>query len=100
LLQQFPIQCIKIDRSFVQNITAEADTHNMVKTIIAMAQAMGADVVAEGIETHPQLSALQLLECQRAQGYLISKPIDADNVPSAVAAIHNVDTWKSRVTPQ
>ena len=100
LLQQFPIQCIKIDRSFVQNITAEAETHNMVKTIIAMAQAMGADVVAEGIETHPQLSALHLLECHRAQGYLISKPIDADNVPSAVAAIHNVDTWKTRVTPQ
>ena len=98
LLQQFPIQCIKIDRSFVQNITEASDTHNMVKTIIAMAQSMGADVVAEGIETLPQLSALQSLECHRAQGYFISKPIDADTVPAAVADIHNVDNWRQRLS--
>jgi len=97
LLQQFPIQGIKIDRSFVQNITEESDTHNMVKTIIAMAQAMSADVVAEGIETVSQLTALQSLECHRAQGYLISRPIDAENVPSAVEELHNVDNWRQRL---
>jgi diguanylate cyclase (GGDEF)-like protein len=98
LLQQFPIQCIKIDRSFVQNITEETETHNMVKTIIAMAHAMGADVVAEGIETLPQLVALQTLQCHRAQGYFISKPIEAENVPKSVADIHNVDNWRERLT--
>jgi diguanylate cyclase (GGDEF)-like protein len=98
LLQQFPIQCIKIDRSFVQNVTEASETHNMVKTIIAMAQAMGADVVAEGIETLPQLSALQSLECHRAQGYFISRPVDAENVPATVADIHNVDNWRQRLT--
>lgn len=97
LLQQFPIQCIKIDRSFVQTITDETETHNMVKTIIAMAQALGADVVAEGIETLPQLAALQSLECHRAQGYFISRPIDAENVPQAVEELHNVDEWRARL---
>jgi len=96
LLQQFPIQCIKIDRSFVQTITEASETHNMVRTIIAMAQAMGADVVAEGIESVSQLTALQSLECHRAQGYFISRPIDVDKVPAAVAEIHNVDTWRER----
>ncbi|MGA0117895.1 MAG: putative bifunctional diguanylate cyclase/phosphodiesterase [Ilumatobacteraceae bacterium] len=98
LLQQFPIQCIKIDKSFVQNITEATETHNMVRTIIAMAQAMGADVVAEGIETLPQLSALQSLQCHRAQGYFISRPIDAANVPHSVVEIHNVDNWRHRFT--
>lgn len=98
LLQQFPIQCIKIDKSFVQNITEASETHNMVRTIIAMAQAMGADVVAEGIETFPQLTALQSLQCHRAQGYFISKPIDAANVPRSVVEIHNVDNWRHRFT--
>jgi len=98
LLQQFPIQCIKIDRSFVQNITEASETHNMVRTIIAMAQSMGADVVAEGIETLPQLTALQSLQCHRAQGYFISRPIDAKDVPQSVADIHNVDNWRHRLS--
>ena len=98
LLQQFPIQCIKIDRSFVQNMTEASETHNMVRTIIAMAQAMGAEVVAEGIETLPQLTALQSLQCHRAQGYFISRPIDAVNVPQSVSDIHNVDNWRHRLS--
>jgi EAL domain-containing protein (putative c-di-GMP-specific phosphodiesterase class I) len=70
----------------------------MVRTIIAMAQSMGADVVAEGIETLPQLTPLQSLQCHRAQGYFISRPIDAKDVPQSVADIHNVDNWRHRLS--
>ena len=98
LLQQFPIQCVKIDRAFVQNITEEVGTRNLVKTIIAMADALGADVVAEGIETRGQLNALQSLDCHRAQGYFISKPVATADVPDTVQALHNVDTWRALVS--
>jgi EAL domain-containing protein (putative c-di-GMP-specific phosphodiesterase class I) len=98
LLQQFPIQCVKIDRAFVQNITDEVGTRNLVKTIIAMADALGADVVAEGIETEGQLRVLQSLECHRAQGYFISKPVATADVPDTVKQLHDVETWSQRTT--
>lgn len=97
LLQQFPIQCIKIDRAFVQTITSDTATQTMVRTIIAMAESMGADVVAEGIETTEQLSALRSLECHRAQGYLISRPVSTDDIPHTVRSLHDVDTWRERL---
>ena len=97
LLQQFPIQCIKIDRAFVQDITADSATQTMVRTIIAMAESMGADVVAEGIETPQQLAALQSLECHRAQGYLISRPVSPEDVPATVRELHDVDAWHRRL---
>ena len=98
LLQQFPIQCVKIDRAFVQNITDEVGTRNLVKTIIAMADALGADVVAEGIETEGQLRVLQSLECHRAQGYFISKPVATADVPDTVKQLHDVETWSHRTS--
>ena len=98
LLQQFPIQCIKIDRAFVQNITSDTATQTMVRTIIAMAESMGADVVAEGIETPQQLKALQSLDCHRAQGYLISRPVSSDDVPDTVRTLHDVDIWRHRLS--
>ncbi len=94
LLQQFPIQCIKIDRAFVQNITADTGTQTMVRTIIAMAESMGAEVVAEGIESVDQMRALQSLDCHRAQGYLISRPVAADDVPGTVRELHDVEKWQ------
>jgi EAL domain-containing protein (putative c-di-GMP-specific phosphodiesterase class I) len=95
LLQQFPIQCIKIDRAFVQNIESEVGTQNIVRTIIAMASAMGADIVAEGIEDQAQLNILSGMNCQRAQGYFISKPVAVEHVPHAVQSIKNLELWRS-----
>jgi EAL domain-containing protein (putative c-di-GMP-specific phosphodiesterase class I) len=69
-----------------------------VKTIIAMADALGADVVAEGIETEGQLRVLQSLECHRAQGYFISKPVATADVPDTVKQLHDVETWSQRTT--
>ena len=93
LLQQFPIQCIKIDRAFVQNIEREAGTRSIVKTIIAMASTLNADIVAEGVEDAQQMSILADMKCQRVQGYFISKPVAVEDVPSAVAKIEESDLW-------
>jgi EAL domain-containing protein (putative c-di-GMP-specific phosphodiesterase class I) len=94
LLQRFPIQCIKIDRAFVNDIDSEPATQNIVRTIIAMATAMGADIVAEGVENIEQLSQLTHLDCHRAQGYLFSRPVHADDVPRVVRFIEDPTHWR------
>jgi len=94
LLQRFPIQCIKIDRAFVNDLVTEPATQNIVRTIIAMALAMGADVVAEGVETTEQLTQLNALNCHRAQGYLFSRPVHVDDVPRVVKFIEDTTNWR------
>jgi EAL domain-containing protein (putative c-di-GMP-specific phosphodiesterase class I) len=94
LLQRFPIQCIKIDRAFVNDIVTEPATQNIVRTIIAMATAMGAEIVAEGVETTEQLSQLSSLECHRAQGYLFSRPVHVDDVPRVVKFLEDPSHWR------
>ena len=96
LLQQFPIQCIKIDRAFVSNIEHEHGTRSIVRTIIAMASALNADIVAEGIEDAQQLEILAGMQCQRAQGYFISRPIAVNDVPRVVTEIEQSNMWKSK----
>ena len=94
LLQRFPIQCIKIDRAFVNDVVTEPATQNIVRTIIAMAIAMGADVVAEGVENTEQLDQLLSLECHRAQGYLFSRPVHVDDVPRVVKYLEDPNHWR------
>ena len=93
LLQRFPIQRIKVDRTFVNALSPDAASQSIVRTIIAMAEALGADVVAEGVETPEQLSILRSLSCTKAQGYLISHPVTADGVPNAVLTIEDT-SWR------
>jgi diguanylate cyclase (GGDEF)-like protein len=87
LLQQFPIQRIKIDRAFVQGIADRSNDRSLVRTIIAMAQSMGLDLVAEGVETVHQLQSLRDLGCDKAQGYLISRPVPANAMRSTMVAL-------------
>ena len=95
LLQKFPIQCIKIDRAFVNDISTDSATQNIVRTIIAMAEAMGADIVAEGVESKEQLQTLKSVKCHRAQGYLISPPVHVQDVPRVVREIQDPEAWAS-----
>ncbi|MCA9836942.1 MAG: EAL domain-containing protein [Trueperaceae bacterium] len=76
-LQEFPIHTIKIDRSFVMKLEQSQQGAAMAAMIIAMAKGLKCEVVAEGIETQKQLERLQLLSCQLGQGYLFSKPVNA-----------------------
>ncbi len=95
LLQRFPIQCIKIDRAFVNDVVSEPATQNIVRTIVAMATAMNADIVAEGVENLEQLSQLSALDCHRAQGYLFSRPVHVDDVPRVVRFIEDPTNWRA-----
>jgi len=80
-LNRFPVDTLKIDRSFVTSMNAADENLQIVKTIVTLAGNLGMQVVAEGVETEEQLEQLRLLKCQYGQGFLFSKPlavVDAD----------------------
>jgi predicted signal transduction protein with EAL and GGDEF domain len=93
VMHHFPLHSVKIDRSFVNNLTVTKDAESLVRTIIAMAHSLGADVVAEGIETAEQMNALLEMKCIKAQGYFFHRPINATQVPQMVDELQNRDTW-------
>lgn len=76
-LRRFPIDTLKIDRSFVCSMEDETENGEIVRTIIAMAKALRMSVIAEGVETIHQFHQLRILGCDYGQGYLFSRPIPA-----------------------
>lgn len=83
-LRRFPIDCLKIDRSFVQDIPGSADAAAIVSAIVAMASSLKLEIVAEGVETQDQLDYLKQLRCDRMQGFLFSRPIPANELEKLV----------------
>ncbi len=79
-LHRFPVNTLKIDRSFVGRIGEAAENIEIVRTVVSLAENMGMEVVAEGVETLSQLMQLRKLKCQYGQGYLFSHPVDAETV--------------------
>jgi len=77
-LKHFPITRLKIDRSFVRDITANPDDAAIAEIIIAMAQTLKLGVIAEGVETRAQMNFLSFHNCSEMQGYLFSPPLSAD----------------------
>ncbi|MBW4681879.1 MAG: OMS28 family porin [Microcoleus vaginatus WJT46-NPBG5] len=77
-LHQLPIDTLKIDRSFVNEIAANGEHCEIVQTIITLAHSLGMDAIAEGVETAQQLAQLQTLQCEYAQGYFFSRPVDSE----------------------
>jgi diguanylate cyclase (GGDEF)-like protein/PAS domain S-box-containing protein len=88
-LHRFPFSKIKIDRSFVSRISEAQDARTLVKTIIAMARALGISVTAEGVETQAQADFLHAQGCGQVQGYLFSRPVRARDVPSLIDGIRS-----------
>jgi len=76
-LNRFPVDTLKVDRSFITRMTEGDENLEIVKTIVTLAGNLGMQVIAEGVETENQLEQLKLLKCQYAQGYLFSKPLAA-----------------------
>jgi diguanylate cyclase (GGDEF)-like protein len=76
-LHRFPLDTLKIDQSFVSRIGEADENGEIVRTIVTLAENMGMDVVAEGIETLEQLSELRRLDCRYGQGYLFARPLEA-----------------------
>jgi diguanylate cyclase (GGDEF)-like protein/PAS domain S-box-containing protein len=77
VIKQLPISSIKIDRSFIMDMTAKQVEHSIVPAIISMSHNLGKAVVAEGVEEAAQLDILRELGCDKAQGYYYSKPLSA-----------------------
>jgi diguanylate cyclase len=80
-LKRFPIDALKIDKSFTQDICVDHDGSAIVVAITALGKSLGLKLVAEGVETHEQREFLEKQRCDRMQGYLLSKPLPPDQVP-------------------
>jgi diguanylate cyclase (GGDEF)-like protein/PAS domain S-box-containing protein len=76
-LPRFPIQTLKVDRSFVSKIEHDNENETIVRTIVTMAHSLGLDVVAEGIETTAHQLYLEMMGCDYGQGFLYSRPVDS-----------------------
>ena len=86
LLHAMPIDAVKIDRSFVHDIETDKDDATIVKAIIGLADSLGLEVVAEGVETEQQMEFLRSHGCKMAQGFLFSRPLPASNFEELLAA--------------
>jgi len=79
-LQHFPVDRLKIDRSFLAQAAAEGEADGIIRTIISLAAHLDLDVVAEGVETESQVDSLLAMQCGYGQGFYFSRPVEADPV--------------------
>ena len=79
-VQMLPIDKIKIDKAFIDNVGSSIESQGIVKAVINMSHSMGYKVVAEGVETEEQLEALKNMDCDYIQGYYFSKPVSFDDL--------------------
>jgi EAL domain-containing protein (putative c-di-GMP-specific phosphodiesterase class I) len=84
-LKQFPIDSLKVDRSFIQNVTTNPDDAAITTAVILMGHSLKLNVVAEGVETESQLAFLQVLQCNEVQGFLFSPPVPADRMETMLS---------------
>src|SRR5690606_25131308 len=92
-LHRFPVDTLKVDRSFVGTMEAGTENGEIVRTIIALARALKLSVVAEGIESIHQFHQLRTLRCEYGQGYLFSRPLpvkEAENLLTDATAWYNI----------
>ncbi|MEM9213541.1 MAG: EAL domain-containing protein [Cyanobacteria bacterium P01_F01_bin.150] len=89
-LHRFPIDTLKVDRSFVMNIDDLGEDHAIVETIITLGHHLGMDVIAEGIETAEQAQKLTTLSCEYGQGYYFARPLPAED---AEALLYHEAKW-------
>jgi EAL domain-containing protein (putative c-di-GMP-specific phosphodiesterase class I) len=94
-LKQLPIDCLKIDRSFVEGLGHDPEAKALVRTTIELARALGLRVTGEGIETAEQLAHLRELGCNRGQGYYFAHPLTSD-AASTLFAEAPADSLRSR----
>ncbi|MBE9225115.1 EAL domain-containing protein [Phormidium sp. LEGE 05292] len=84
-LHQLPIDTLKIDRSFINQMVCDNESLEIVRTIISLAHILQMDVIAEGVETTEQLLQLQSLECEYSQGFLFSRPVDRQTAETLIS---------------
>jgi len=92
-LQQFPVDLLKIDRSFISRLTENPEGETLIHTLVQLGKALSIETLAEGIEQPQELSMLQQEQCDSGQGFLYSRPLDAD------AAETFLETWAENGAP-
>jgi EAL domain-containing protein (putative c-di-GMP-specific phosphodiesterase class I) len=96
-LQRFPFDKIKIDRSFVKDIAENVGSINIVRAVAALAQGLGIQATAEGVETEQQLRAIKAEGCTEMQGFLFSRPLPAGEIEAVFLARRRVFDDRARV---
>lgn len=86
-LKRFPVDTVKVDRSFVRDMGEDTSDRALVEAVVAMARSLGLRVVAEGVETASQLELLRRMACRSAQGYYFSRPVPSGDFPGAAERI-------------
>ncbi|KAB2839986.1 MAG: EAL domain-containing protein, partial [Burkholderiales bacterium] len=86
VLKRFPVDCLKIDRSFVMDLPDDSDSATIARAIVALAHSMGLSVVAEGVETQEQREFLIECGCDELQGFLFAKPMPSGQLLEYVGA--------------
>lgn len=84
-LQRFPVDALKIDRSFIAALTEGRESEELIKTLVQLGKALSIETHAEGIERHNELEILQEQACEGGQGYLFAKPLDASTAAAFLA---------------
>lgn len=85
-LLRFPLDSLKVARSFLTNLRTNSDSAKVLAAIVAVAQNLGLNVIVEGVETAEQLAYVRALQCQQAQGYLFARPLDSASAGELLAA--------------
>ncbi|MBU1228908.1 MAG: EAL domain-containing protein [Proteobacteria bacterium] len=83
-LQRFPVDTLKVDRSFVSRLGLDPENHEIVRAIVALAHSLGLDVVAEGVEENEQANMLHKLGCECVQGFFFSRPLEHAHAEQAI----------------
>lgn len=85
-LRRMPIDHLKIDRSFIRGLENTKENDQIVRSIITLARSLGLTVIAEGVENRDQLDRLRTLDCDKAQGFMFSRPVDKDQALTLLCA--------------
>jgi diguanylate cyclase len=93
-LKRFPINTLKLDKSFVHDIPASADMATIVRSVIHMGQSLHLQVVAEGVENADQLKFLQAYDCAEGQGYYFSKPVEPNECQALILLGKQHQAWQ------
>jgi EAL domain-containing protein (putative c-di-GMP-specific phosphodiesterase class I) len=96
-LHRFPIDTLKVDRSFVSEMESGSENGEIVRTIIALAKTLRMNVVAEGIESIHQIHQLQILGCEYGQGFLFSRPVP---LAEAEKLLGDQNRWQNIIPSQ
>lgn len=91
-LQKFPIQYLKIDQAFIKSVTYEEDSAAITNSVIVLGHSLKLQIIAEGVETKEQLDYLVMHGCDLAQGYLIGRPVDKDDMEELLVEEKNKQT--------